>query len=167
MPVKQGREKFAEGRGSVMSKCFSMNERLYVYSKITKYRFLYYLGDPVALQAYLEEKEIPVKVRKGWFIPSETPVYDTADQNAITSVTSSPAAVTEPVSSSPCCNTHGAFENASQYHTINSFALISLLLETFELSKTEIELILTDDVKGAKPFEMCMKSLQENYVHFK
>ena len=113
MPVKQGRENFAEGRGSVMSKCFSMNERLYVYSKITKYRFLYYLGDPVALQAYLEEKEIPVKVRKGWFIPSETSVYDTADQNAITSVTSSPAVVTEPVSSSPCCNTHGAFENAS------------------------------------------------------
>ena len=103
---------------------------------------------------------------KGGLFP-ETSSCNTADQNAIISVTSSPAVRREPVSSSASCNTHDAFENAAQYHTTNSFALISLLLETFGLSKTEIELILTDDIKNTIPFEISMKSLQENYVHFK
>ena len=41
------------------------------------------------------------------------------------------------------------------------------MFKTFGLTQTEIDQILTDDVKTSKPFELCMKSLQQNYDTFK
>ena len=41
------------------------------------------------------------------------------------------------------------------------------MYETFGLAIIEIEHILTEDIKNSKPFELCMKSLQQNDVNFK
>ena len=63
-------------------------------------------------------------------------------------------------------NTHEVIDNVNEYHSTNSFGLIILMLESFGLTRPLIEQILTDDVKSSKPFESCMKSLQENYSIF-
>ena len=62
---------------------------------------------------------------------------------------------------------HDAFKNSDEYHTTNSYASISLMFKTLGLNQIEIDQILTDDVKTSKPFELCMKSLQQNYDTFK
>ena len=59
------------------------------------------------------------------------------------------------------------FKNSDEYHTTNSYALISFMFKTFGLTQIEIDQILTDDVKTSKPVELCMKSLQQNYDTFK
>ena len=93
-----------------------------------------FLGDPVALQAYLPEEATPAKLRKGWFVPlgksscSQTSETHNASTSQIPEVSD---CLPIPETSSA----HDVFKNSDEY-------------------QIEIDQILTDDVKTSKPFEL-------------
>ena len=122
--------------------------------------------DEPRLQAYLSKPGNLSSTKKhdGWFKNNESVALPSVWKNL--HPPPSESAETEELLLDTS-NTQNRLENTDLYHSTNSYSLIILMFKKLGLTSSEIENILTEDIKKSKPFELCMKSLQQNYENYR
>ena len=141
-----------------------MKRRVKIFNSSTVKVFFLCLGDSIALKAYLEEEVVPLKLSKAFFSPVSS--HNNQQSSSTNESSTNQCYHTQRSVPTNSKNTHEVLDNVKEYHATNSFGLITLMLESFGLTRPHIDQILTEDVKSSKPFENCMKSLQENYTFY-